>query len=146
MFLGQYNHTMDTKGRCSLPARFREDLTETFIMTKGLDSCLFIYDLEEWGRMDQKIRSQLSLFSKAGRDFARQFYAGAMEVSCDRQGRVLIPPHLRAFAGLKKEIVVLGVSDRIEIWSKEEWEDHISGEAMNYDSLIDELQKAGIVL
>lgn len=138
MFIGEYNHSVDSKGRVSLPARFREDLSETFYITRGMENCLFIYDQEEWKLMDEKLR-KLRLTAKAARGFSRLFYAGAMEISCDKQGRFLIPNHLREFAGIEKDAVILGVSTRIEVWSKDNWEAYLSGDAMNYDDLSAEL-------
>lgn len=143
MFIGEYNHNVDTKGRVSLPIKFREELSDTFYITRGMEKCLFIYDREEWFKMDQKIRT-FGMNSRQGRGFARQFYAGAMEVSCDKQGRILIPPHLRTFAEIDKEVTVIGVSDRIEIWSKENWESYLTDESMDYDLLTDSLEEKGV--
>ncbi|MCI6157407.1 MAG: division/cell wall cluster transcriptional repressor MraZ [Peptoniphilaceae bacterium] len=145
MFIGEYNHSVDAKGRVSLPARFRDDLSETFYITRGMENCLFIYDRSEWEKMDERIRS-LRLTAKAARGFSRLFYAGAMEVSCDRQGRFLIPPHLRTFAAIDKEVVIIGVSNRIEVWDKEKWNEYLASDSMDYDDLTETLEEEGVEL
>ncbi|MBY0584404.1 division/cell wall cluster transcriptional repressor MraZ [Murdochiella sp. Marseille-P8839] len=145
MFIGEYNHSVDTKGRVSLPSRFREDLSDTFIITRGMEGCLFIYDQKQWKVMDEKI-SQLRLTAKAARNFSRAFYSGAMEVACDKQGRFLIPPQLRAFASIERDAVIIGVSDRIEVWAKEKWENFVSSDAMDLDTLTETLNDDGFDL
>ena len=123
MFLGEYQHTIDLKGRLIIPARFREDLGNTFIITKGLDGCLFVYPFSEWSALEQKMRSLP--FTKAdARAFVRFFFAGAAECELDKQGRVLIPTPLREYADLGKEVVVAGIAHRVEIWSKNRWLDY----------------------
>jgi MraZ protein len=119
MLIGQYNHNIDIKGRVFFPAKFRDDLGETFVVTRGLDNCLFVYSFEEWTSLEQKIKN-LPL-SKA-RDLQRFLFSGACEVNVDKQGRILIPANLREHAGLTKEATVVGVSNRCEIWSTEKWE------------------------
>lgn len=145
MFIGEYNHNVDAKGRVSLPARFRDELSENFYITRGIDKCLFIYDEKEWSVMDQKIRG-LRLTAKAARGFSRLFYSGAMELSCDKLGRITIPPQLRSFADIEKEVVIIGVSDRIEIWAKDEWDTYMNEDSMNYDDLTDRLEDFDIDL
>src|SRR3712207_6696627 len=113
MFIGEYNHTVDTKGRVSLPVKFREALGDVFYITKGMENCLFIYDRTEWENMDEKLK-KLRLTQKAARGFSRLFYSGAMELESDKQGRIVIPPHLRGYAGIDKDVVLIGVSNRIE--------------------------------
>lgn len=120
MFKGEYNHTVDTKGRLIVPAKFREMLGDTFVVTKGLDGCLFVYPNEEWTNIENKFR-EIPLTTKDARKFSRFFFAGAADCEVDKQGRILIPSVLREFAGLKKEVVLVGVLNRIEIWSKERW-------------------------
>lgn len=120
MFKGEYNHTVDTKGRLIVPAKFREMLGDTFVVTKGLDGCLFVYPNEEWTNIENKFR-EIPLTTKDARKFSRFFFAGAADCEVDKQGRILIPSVLRDFAGLKKEVVLVGVLNRIEIWSKERW-------------------------
>lgn len=120
MFKGEYNHTVDTKGRLIVPAKFREMLGDTFVVTKGLDGCLFVYPNDEWTNIENKFR-EIPLTTKDARKFSRFFFAGAADCEVDKQGRILIPSVLRDFAGLKKEVVLVGVLNRIEIWSKERW-------------------------
>lgn len=121
MFMGEYNHTVDTKGRLIVPSKFRESLGDTFVVTKGLDGCLFVYDNQEWEAFEQKLKA-LPLHKKDNRQFARHFLAGAAEVEVDKQGRILIPSKLREYAGLEKDVVLVGVASRIEIWDQGKWD------------------------
>lgn len=118
MLTGQYNHTLDSKGRVNFPIRLREELGEHFIITRGLDNCLFVYSMKEWEQLAAKLR-QLPISKSA--PLNRFFFAGAAEVEADKQGRVLIPAHLRQFAGLERDVTVAGVSSRAEIWDTERW-------------------------
>ncbi|WP_297963262.1 division/cell wall cluster transcriptional repressor MraZ [uncultured Anaerovibrio sp.] len=120
MLMGEYNHSLDAKGRVILPADFRSEMGDSFIITKGLDSCLFIYPQSEWEQLSVKLR-QLPLAKTEARAFVRFFFAGARQVELDKQGRFLIPATLRQHAALKKDAVLIGVSNRIEVWSKDEW-------------------------
>ena len=129
MFMGEYNHTIDTKGRLIIPAKFREVLGDSFVVTKGLDGCLFVYDNTEWSAFEDKLKT-LPLTNKEARKFVRFFLAGAASVEVDKQGRILIPSVLREFAALDKEVVLAGVGRRIEIWSKDRWE-----ETLKYDDM-----------
>lgn len=122
LFYGEYQHTVDPKGRVIVPAKFRDGLGEKFILTKGLDKCLFAYSLEEWSSLEAKMRA-LPFTDKDVRTFIRFFFAGAAECELDKQSRILIPQNLREYAGLDKDIYVLGVSTRVEIWDKQKWED-----------------------
>ena len=122
MFMGEYGHTIDAKGRIIVPAKFRESLGDNFIITKGLDNCLFVYTNEEWQRFEEKLKT-LPLTNKNARTFTRFFLAGAADVELDKQGRILLPAVLREFAGLEKEVVSVGVLKRIEIWDKNRWQD-----------------------
>ncbi len=121
MFMGEYNHTIDAKGRLIVPSKFREALGDTFVVTKGLDGCLFVYDNDEWQAFEEKLKS-LPITNKEARQFARFFLAGAAEVEVDKQGRILVPNILREFAQISKDVVLIGVASRIEIWSKERFE------------------------
>lgn len=121
MFIGEYAHILDAKGRIFVPAGFREALGERFILTKGLDKCLFGFTLSEWGKLEKKLRG-LPLVKADARAFTRLFFSGAVAVDVDRQGRILIPPNLREYAGLAKDVMILGVSSRVEFWAKDEWE------------------------
>ena len=131
MFMGEYNHTIDAKGRLIIPSRFRELLGEEFVLTKGLDGCLSIYPMDEWEAFEMKLRA-LPLTNKNARTFSRFFVAGAAMCELDKQGRILVPQTLREFAGLDKDVVLTGNLNRIEIWSKEKWED-----ASEYDDMED---------
>ena len=125
MFMGEYNHTIDAKGRLIIPSKFRETLGDEFVVTKGLDGCLFVYDNAEWSAFEEKLKS-LPLTNKDARQFVRFFLAGATLAEVDKQGRILVPANLREFAGLEKEVVLVGVASRVEIWSKARWEDTTS--------------------
>ncbi|EOR26770.1 division/cell wall cluster transcriptional repressor MraZ [Cytobacillus oceanisediminis] len=125
MFMGEYHHNVDAKGRIIVPAKFRENLGETFILTRGLDRCLFGYPLTEWEIIEDKLK-QLPLTKKDARAFTRFFFSGATECEIDKQGRINIASPLFQYAQLEKECVILGVSNRIEIWDKQEWENYFS--------------------
>ena len=141
MFMGEYNHTIDAKGRLIVPSKFREALGDTFVVTKGLDGCLFVYDNEEWQAFEEKLRS-LSITNKEARQFARFFLAGAAEVEVDKQGRILVPNILREFAQISKDVVLIGVASRIEIWSKERFEGMASFEDM--DEIAEHMAQLGL--
>jgi len=123
LFYGEYQHSVDAKGRVIIPSKFREGLGEKFILTKGLDNCLFAYSLEEWSNLEAKLRS-LPFTDKDVRAFVRFFFAGAAEVEVDKQGRILIPQNLREYAGLEKDVYIIGVSTRVEVWDKSKWESY----------------------
>ena len=120
MLMGEYAHSVDAKGRVIFPADFRAEVGETFIATKGLDNCLFLYSNEEWELLSGKLKA-LPMAKAEARAFARFFFSSARKMECDKQGRFLVPATLRAYAGLQKEVVLIGVSSRIELWGKEEW-------------------------
>ena len=130
MFMGEYNHTIDAKGRVIVPSKFRDLLGDEFVVTKGLDGCLFVFDNKEWAAFEEKLRS-LPITNKAARAIVRFFLAGAASVEVDKQGRILLPASLRDFAGLTKDAVLIGVGSRIEIWSKESWESVASFDDMD---------------
>ena len=120
MLMGEFEHTLDTKGRISMPAKLRKDMGETFILTKGLDGCLFAFSSEEWLNFESKLKS-LPLSDKNARNFVRFFLAGATECEIDKQGRFLIPSNLRQAGNLEKEAIIIGVGTRLEIWNKDVW-------------------------
>jgi len=124
MLIGEYAHSRDVKGRVNFPAKLREGLGAEFIITKGLDNCLFVYSKEEWLVLEDKIRT---LPMSKSRTLQRFLFAGAVDVEPDKQGRVLIPANLREYAGLDKDIMIIGASVRAEIWDKKRWEDSLSG-------------------
>jgi MraZ protein len=141
LFKGRYSHTLDSKGRLSIPSKFREVLSEhqeDVLILTNFDSCLLGFTREEWRLLEEKIRGQ-SMFStmlrKDMRAFVRYFFSGASECPLDRQGRILIPPTLREFAGLEKEVVLTGVANRIEIWSKERWGAFLSDSQENFEEI-----------
>ncbi len=119
MFTGEYNHSIDAKGRVIVPAKFRELLGDEFVVTKGLDGCLFAYPTSEWEGIEEKFRTLPS--NAQTRRFMRFFFAGAASCEVDKQGRILIPTNLREHAGLQKDIVSAGVLNRVEIWDRERW-------------------------
>lgn len=119
MLIGEYQHTIDPKGRVIVPARFREDLGDDFFVTKGLDGCLFVLSPKEWDRLQEKVSAMP--ISKA-RGLQRFFFSGAVEAQPDRQGRVLLPQTLRDYAGLDKSVTFIGASNRAEIWDTDRWE------------------------
>ncbi|GKU82373.1 division/cell wall cluster transcriptional repressor MraZ [Niallia sp. NCCP-28] len=125
MFMGEYHHNADAKGRLIVPAKFRSLLGDIFILTRGLDQCLFGYPLSEWKVIEEKLKA-LPLTKKDARAFTRFFFSGAAECELDKQGRIQIASPLIQYAKLEKECVVLGVSNRIEIWNKSLWEDYFS--------------------
>ena len=132
MFMGEYNHTVDAKGRLIVPSKFREQLGDEFVITKGLDNCLFVYDNSEWAALEEKLRA-LPITNTAGRKFSRFLLGSAATCEVDKQGRILIPAVLREFAGLEKDVVLAGAGNRIEVWSSEKWA------AANDDENIEEI-------
>lgn len=123
MFMGRYNHTIDPKGRLSIPSKYREMLGDEFVVSKGMDGCLFVYADEDWKVFEAKLAS-LPLINQEARQFARFFLSGAQYVTVDKQGRILMPQDLREFAGLEKDVVLAGMGGRIEIWSLEKWNEN----------------------
>ena len=120
MFIGEYHHVSDEKGRLAVPVKFRKDLAKGAVVTKGLDACLFLYPAKEWAALAEKL-AKLPLNQANARAFARSMLAGAMAVNLDRQGRILVPEYLRKFAGITKSVVVAGVYNRLELWNEERW-------------------------
>lgn len=134
MFMGEFKHNIDAKGRLIMPSKFREELGEKFVVTRGLDGCLFGYPQSEWEVLEEKLK-EMPLAKKDARAFVRFFYAAATECEIDKQGRINVPATLRTFAELEKECVVIGVSDRIEIWSQEKWGTFSAETEENFDEL-----------
>ncbi|MBF8982250.1 division/cell wall cluster transcriptional repressor MraZ [Lutibacter sp. B2] len=143
MFIGEYSHTIDAKGRMIIPSKFREELGERFIVTKGLDNCLFVYPKTEWKRFEEKLK-QLPLTSRNARAFVRLFFSGAAECELDKQGRITIAPNFKKHAKVDKEVVTIGVSTRVEIWSKEEWDDYNETADLSYDDIAEKMVELGI--
>lgn len=141
MLIGEYEHTLDAKGRISMPAKLRKDMGETFVVTKGLDGCLFAFSLEEWNNFEMKLKA-LPLSDKNARNFVRFFLAGATECEIDKQGRFLIPANLRSAASLEKEAIIIGVGTRLEIWDRATWLS--KDEEISADEIADNMTMLGI--
>jgi len=138
MFMGEYQHSVDAKGRLFIPARFREGLGDRFVVTKGLDGCLFVYPRPEWEALEQKLKS-LPITRGDARAFVRFFFSGATECEVDKQGRILIPGNLREYARLEKDGVIIGVSSRVEIWAREQWERYNNLAASSYEEIAEKI-------
>lgn len=125
MFLGEYEHTIDDKGRLAIPARFRHELNEGIIVTRGFDPCLQVFPRPTWNTLAQRI-SGLSLGNEEARNLRRLLFSGASEAEMDRQGRILVPPSIREYAGLNERVVIAGLNTYIEIWSYDRWQNVLS--------------------
>ncbi len=144
MFIGEYEHSMDAKGRVFLPAKFRGDFEEGLVMTKGLENCLFVYPMEEWRIIESKIKN-LPMTDKNARKFVRTFSAGASDATMDKQGRIVIPQNLRNHASIDKEVVIIGAATRVEIWARNEWDSYNSDdEGLSYEELAERMTEMGI--
>lgn len=143
MFIGEYQHALDAKNRIIIPAKFREDLGEQFVMTKGLDSCIFVYAMDEWSIFQDKLKS-LPITNKNARMFVRFFLSGAVECEWDKQGRVVIPQNLRDYAELEKEVISIGVGNRVEIWSKSVWKTYQESDSLTAEALAESMEALGI--
>lgn len=143
MLIGEYEHSLDAKGRLIMPSKLRDDMGEKFVITKGLDGCLFGFSQTEWENFETKLKA-LPLTNKNARDFVRFFLSGAMECELDKQGRFLIPNNLRTVANLEKEVVTVGVGTRIEIWNKEKWTAYNSEENISADDIAENMEMLGI--
>lgn len=143
MFMGEFQHTIDAKGRLIVPHKFRNALGEHFVATKGLDSCLFIYPMDEWRQLEEKLKA-LPITSADARAFVRFFFSRATECELDKQGRILLPANLREYAKLEKDVVLLGVSNRVEIWSREEWEAYSNRPEANFEEIAEKLVGFGL--
>ncbi len=145
MFYGEYLHSIDRKGRLILPAKFRETaknhFIEKFYVTRGLDNCLFMLSEEEWKAQENKFKN-LSFTKAQSRQFNRLFFSGAVEVTFDTQGRILLPQYLKDFAGIKKDVVVVGVSNRIEIWAKDKWNEFYGNSRQSFEEIAEKLMDA----
>lgn len=141
MLIGEFEHSMDNKGRITMPAKLREDIGEKFIVTKGLDGCLFAFSIKEWSNFEEKLRT-LPISNKDARLFTRFFFAGAIDCEIDKQGRFLITSNLREFANLEKDVIIIGMDSRIEIWSKEKWQK--CDEDISADEIAEKMEMLGI--
>lgn len=143
MFIGEYNHAIDTKGRLAVPAKFRVELENGAVVTRGLDSCLFLYTIDEWSRLAAKI-SQMPLSQSNTRAFSRLMLAGAMDVQLDKQGRIILPDYLRQYAGLKKKVVVAGLYNRLELWDQAAWEEYKTRTEQESGDIAEALGELGV--
>ncbi len=144
MFMGEYRHALDEKGRLFIPARMRELLGGRFVITKGLDRCLFLYSGKEWEGVQERL-GQLPLSSGEARAFARFFFSGASECEPDKQGRILVPQLLRQYASLQRETVIVGVATRVEIWPAEGWQQYAEESQASPEELAENLGKLGLL-
>ncbi|MDD6733217.1 MAG: division/cell wall cluster transcriptional repressor MraZ [Lachnospiraceae bacterium] len=140
-FMSEYNHTIDAKGRLIIPVKYREGLGETFVVTRGIDGCLFFYTENEWQAIMNKL-NELRMTNKKAREFTRFLLGGATEVELDSQGRILVPAFLREYADLEKEVILVGMGNHIEVWSKAKYEQVMSD--TNIEEIAEELDEAGI--
>ena len=143
MFIGEFIHNMDAKGRLNIPTKYRDELGESFYITKGLDNSLFVFTNDEWSKFEDKL-SKLPLTNKNARAFVRIFYSGATECKLDKQGRILIPQSLREHARIDKETIVIGAGTRIEIWASEVWDSYNNPENISYDDIAEHMADLGI--
>lgn len=145
MFMGEYHHSLDEKGRIIIPSKFRDELGESFVLTRGLENCLFVYAMEEWNKIVENLK-KLPFTKKDARNFTRFFLSGATVVELDKQGRINITSPLTSYANLEKECVIIGVNDRIEIWSKEKWENFFNENSENLSDIAENLFTGSIDL
>ncbi len=143
MFLGEFQHTVDDKNRLILPAKFRKLLADGLIVTKGFENCLFVFSKAEWSGIEEKI-SSMQLLKKDARQVSRFFFGGASEEVPDKNGRVVIPGHLREYADLRKDVVIVGVSNRLELWSKSNWQKYVAEAEKSYEDTAEELADIGL--
>ncbi len=143
MFIGEYQHTLDEKGRLAMPVKFRAQIAEGAVVTKGLDNCLSVYTLPEWEKLAEKLAS-MPLTQAASRAFARLMLAGATQIVPDKQGRVNIPAYLREYAELSGQVVVAGLYSRIEIWSQKNWQEYKSKTEGDSSAIAEELSNLGV--
>jgi MraZ protein len=143
MLIGIYQHSIDIKSRIIVPVKFRDELGNKFILTKGLDNCLFIYSLAEWEKFEQRLKD-LPLGSKDARTFVRYFFSSAVECEVDKQGRLTIPQNLREHAKIEKELVTIGVQSRVEIWSKREWENFNAAADLSDSGIAEKMAELGV--
>jgi MraZ protein len=142
MFYGEYLHSIDRKGRLILPAKFREvaksHFVERFFVTRGLDKCLFMFPEEEWRTQENKFKA-ISFTKQQARTFNRLYFSGAVEVIPDNQGRILLPPYLKDFAEIKKDVIIVGVSNRVEIWAKDKWQEFYGNSRQSFEEIAEKL-------
>ncbi len=142
MFYGEFEHSIDRKGRLILPAKFREvaknQFVEKFFITRGLDKCLFMFAEEEWRSQENKFKT-MSFTKQQSRIFNRLLFSGAVEIGSDKQGRILVPQYLKDFAGIKRDVMIIGVSNRIEVWAKDSWRDFYANSRQSFEEIAEKL-------
>lgn len=143
MFIGEYSHNLDEKGRLAVPKKFRADLSQGAVVTRGLDSCLFLYTKSEWAKLAEKL-AQLPFSQSNTRAFARLMLAGAMDVEVDAQGRIILPPYLRTYAGLQKSVVVAGLYTRLEIWDEAKWKSYTATAESGSTEIAEQMGNVGV--
>lgn len=143
MFIGEYQHSVDQKGRVAIPAKFRATLKKGAVVTKGLDKCLFLYPKKDWEELAKKI-SSLPISQKDARDFGRFLLAGAMDVDIDKQGRINLPGYLKDYAHIKNNAVVAGLYNRLEIWNKKDWETYKGSAEKDSADIAEHLSNLGV--
>lgn len=141
--MGEYQHSLDEKGRLIIPAKFRDELGSSFVITRGLDRCLFVYPEEEWRHLEEKLKT-LPLTKADARSFVRFLLAGATQGELDAQGRVVLPQNLREYARIQREVVVIGVGTRVEIWAKEEWATYEAQAAASFEEIAEKIVDLGL--
>ncbi len=143
MFIGEYQHSIDAKKRLAVPSKFRTDLKNKIVVTRGLDKCLFVYPLPVWEELAEKLGA-LPVGESSTRSFIRIMLAGAVDVEVDKQGRILIPDYLKKYAGLKRNIIIAGLYNRLEIWDEKKWNDYKEKAEKNTDKIAEQLGKLGV--
>ena len=143
MFIGEFSHNLDQKGRMAVPVKFRKDLASGAVITRGIDKCLFVYSKSEWEVLADKL-AKLPLVQANSRAFARLMFSGAVNAELDGQGRVLVPDYLREYAGLKKQVIVTGLFNRLEIWDKTVWQDYKNKTERDSGEIAEKLSELGI--
>ena len=143
MFIGEYNHNLDNKGRLAVPVKFRNDLKKGAVVTKGLDGCLFLYTMGEWKTLAEKL-SKLPISQSNTRAFARLMLAGAMDTRIDKQGRIVLPDYLRKYAALKKKVIINGLYNRLEIWDENGWEKYKNKTEKESEDIAEKLGEIGV--
>lgn len=141
MLMGEYKHSIDAKGRVIIPTKLRDGLGDKFILTRGFDGCLFGYPLENWQDLSEKMMTKLPLSKKNARQVIRFFFSAASDVEFDKQGRIMIPAALREYADLSKNCRIIGVSDRLEIWDEEKWQQYLHDTEINVSDLAEDMDE-----
>jgi MraZ protein len=143
MFIGEYSHNLDDKGRLAVPIKFRRDLAKGAVVTRGLDNCLFLYTKNEWGKLAEKLAA-LPFSQANSRAFARLMLAGAMDVELDKQGRMILPEYLRNFAGIKKATIIAGLYNRLELWDEAKWQSYKSSTEKESNEIAERMAELGV--